>query len=116
MSKTIDMHVGGSFEDADKRFIGAWQRAEAGQPVSEEYLTFVDWEVFARTMTAKQLELLRYLRSNPRTSISGLAKSLKRDYRRVHDDVDIFSRAGLIERDADGLHADYTEISTVIAL
>ncbi|WP_112973378.1 MULTISPECIES: hypothetical protein [unclassified Rhizobium] len=116
MSKNIDVHVGGSFDDAAKRFIDAWQRAEAGQPVSEEHLTFVDWEVFARTMTAKRLELLRHLRGNPQASIAALAKSLNRDYRRVHDDVDILSRAGLIERDADGLHADYAEIRTVIAL
>jgi predicted transcriptional regulator len=116
MSKNVDVHVGGSFADAANRFTDAWHRAEAGQPVSEEHLTFVDWEVFARTMTAKRLELLRHLRNNPHTSIAALAKSLNRDYRRVHDDVDILSHAGLIERDADGLHADYAQIRTVIAL
>ncbi|WP_160005005.1 hypothetical protein [Rhizobium sp. 18055] len=116
MSKDIELHVGGSFDAAAGRFIDAWHRAEAGQPVAEDHLTFVDWAVFAHTMTAKRLELLRHLRSHPQTSIAALAKSLKRDYRRVHEDVDILSRAGLIERDAQGLRAGYAEIRTVIAL
>jgi predicted transcriptional regulator len=116
MSKGIEQHVGGSFDAAAGRFIEAWHRAEAGQPVAEDHLTFVDREVFARTMTAKRLELLRHLRSHPQTSIAALAKSLKRDDRRVHEDVDILSRAGLIERDAEGLRAGYAQIGTVIAL
>jgi predicted transcriptional regulator len=36
-----------------------------------------------------------------------LAASLGRDYRRVHDDVVALEGAGLLERDEDGLRADY---------
>jgi predicted transcriptional regulator len=116
MSKDIELHIGGSFADTAKRVADAWHRAETGESVSEDHLTFVGWDAFSRTMTAKRLELLRHLHRHPQTSISALAKSLKRDYRRVHEDVEILSEAGLIERDGTGLRAGYDEIRTVIAL
>ncbi|WP_159946991.1 hypothetical protein [Rhizobium sp. 18065] len=114
MSKDINIHVGGSFDQAASRFIDAWHRAEAGDPVSEEHLTFVDWEAFTRTMTGKRLELLRYLHRHPQDSVAALARSLKRDYRRVHEDVEILTAAGLINRDGLTLTAGYDEIRTVI--
>jgi predicted transcriptional regulator len=67
-------------------------------------------------MTTKRLELLRHLHRHPQSSISALAKSLKRDYRRVHEDAVILAEAGLIERGGNGLRAGYDEIRTVIAL
>jgi predicted transcriptional regulator len=33
--------------------------------------------------------------------------ALGRDYRRVHEDVEALEDAGLLERDKDGLRADY---------
>jgi predicted transcriptional regulator len=116
MSRDIELHIGGSFDDAAKRVADAWHRAEKGEAVSEDHLTFVSWEAFSHTMTAKRLELLRYLHRHPQTSIAALAKSLKRDYRRVHEDVEILSEAGLVERDEKGIRAGYDEIRTVIAL
>ena len=43
MSKDIELHIGGSFADAAKRVADAWHRAEAGETVSEDHLTFVGW-------------------------------------------------------------------------
>jgi predicted transcriptional regulator len=116
MSKDIELRIGGSFDDVAKRVANAWRRAEAGEAVSEDHLTFLGWDAFSRTMTTKRLELLRHLHRHPQSSISALAKSLKRDYRRVHEDVGILAEAGLIERDGNGLRAGYDEIRTVIAL
>ncbi|KAB1085504.1 hypothetical protein F4V91_03070 [Neorhizobium galegae] len=67
-------------------------------------------------MTGKRLELLRYLHKNPQASVAALARALDRDYRRVHEDVEILGRAGLVEQDETGLHAGYDEIQTVISL
>jgi predicted transcriptional regulator len=67
-------------------------------------------------MTSKRFELLRHLRRNPAASVAALARSLGRDYKRVHEDVDALESAGLIERDESGLHADYDQIRTIIAL
>jgi predicted transcriptional regulator len=116
MSKDVDLHIGGSFDDAAGRFARAWHRAEQGEHLSEEHLTFVDWEAFSQTMTAKRLELLRHLHRNPAASTASLARSLGRNYRRVHDDVEILTKAGLIDQDETGLRVGYDEIRSVIAL
>lgn len=115
MSKDIDLHIGGSFDEVAKRVSDAWHRAEKGEAVSEDHLTFVTWDAFSSTMTGKRLELLRYLHKNPQASVAALARSLGRDYRRVHEDVEILGRAGLVEQDETGLHAGYDEIRTVIS-
>jgi predicted transcriptional regulator len=116
MSKDIELHIGGDFDEVEKRVIDAWNRAEAGEAVSEDHLTFLQWDTFSKTMTTKRLELLRHLHRHPQASILALSKSLGRDYKRVHEDVEILSLAGLIERDGNGLRAGYDEIRAVIAM
>lgn len=116
MSKDIDLHIGGSFDEVAKRVTDAWHRAEKGEVAGEDHLTFVTWDAFSSTMTGKRLELLRHLHANPQASIAALARSLGRDYRRVHEDVEILGRAGLVQQDEAGLSAGYDEIRTVIAL
>jgi predicted transcriptional regulator len=116
MSKDIELHIGGSFDEVAKRVSDAWHSAEKGNAVSQDHLTFVTWEAFSSTMTGKRLELLRYLHNNPQASVAALARALGRDYRRVHEDVEILGRAGLVEQDETGLHAGYDEIRTVISL
>ena len=67
-------------------------------------------------MTAKRFEMLRHLHRQPEASVAALARSLKRDYKRVHEDVEALSDAGLIDRNGEGLRAGYDEIHTRIAL
>lgn len=114
MSK--DVHVGGGFDEVAKRVADAWRRAEEGEAVSEDHLIFVSWEALSRVMTTKRFELLRHLHRQPAVSVAALARDLRRDYKRVHEDVNALSGAGLIERDASGLRAEYDEIRIVIAL
>lgn len=116
MSNDLELHIGGSFDAMAKRVSEAWHKAENGEAVAEDHLTFVDWDVFSQTMSTKRLELLRHLHRHPQTSIAALARSLDRDYRRVHEDVDILKRAGLIEQRETGLYTGYDEIHTTIAL
>lgn len=112
----LDIHVGGSFEDTNKRVLDAVARAKAGENVSEDHITFESWEALAAVMTTKRFAVLRHLHRQPEVSIAALARSLKRDYKRVHSDVDALANAGLIERDNKGLRAEYDEIRTQIAL
>ncbi|MFN3461075.1 MAG: hypothetical protein ACK4ZN_08710 [Oceanibaculum sp.] len=116
MNRKLDIHVGGDFDALAKRVSAAWHRAEQGDVEGQEHLTFVSWEALSKVMTAKRMELLRHLHRNPAVSVAALARSLGRDYKRVHEDVESLSAAGLIERDATGLRADYAEIRTLIAL
>jgi predicted transcriptional regulator len=52
----------------------------------------------------------------PEASVASLARTLSRDYKRVHEDVEVLENAGLIQRGANGLHTDYDEIRAHISL
>ncbi len=115
--KDIELHVGYDPAATKARFLDAIRRAEAGSVRPESHLTFETFEGFSRTMTAKRLELLRHVHRRPAASIADLARSLGRDYKRVHEDVEILSTAGLLERTGEGgVRAAYDEIRTVISL
>lgn len=101
-----------TLEDAGRRFIEAWHRAERGEGEPETILSFECWDTLVRTLTPKRLDLLRH----PAASVAELARALGRDYKRVHEDVERLTAVGLVERDAQGLHADYDRIETRIAM
>lgn len=113
----IKVTVGGSIEeDASRRFIDAWHRAERGENFRERHLAFESWDALARVMTAKRLELLRYVRHHKVDSVRALAKALGRDYSNVHADVQALTVAGLMDNAEHGLRADYDAIETRIAM
>ncbi len=110
MVKTVSLHVGDMMQAAGQRFVDAWHRAEKGElreENAEVHLGFASWEDMVRVLSPKRLELLRHLHRHPSPNIRQLAASLGRDYRRVHDDVAALEGAGLLERDSEGLRADY---------
>jgi predicted transcriptional regulator len=113
----VKFTVGGAMEDeASRRFIGAWHRAERGETFQERHLAFESWDALARVLTGKRMELLRYVRRHSVTSVRALAKELKRDYSNVHADVKALAAAGLLEATARGVRADYDAIETKIAI
>ncbi len=112
----LDIHVGGKFADTKRRTLDAVTRSLNGETVSEDHVTFETWEALAAVMTSKRFELVRHLHRHPEASIAALARSLKRDYKRVHEDVDALAAAGLIDRSGEGLRAEYDEIHTRIAI
>jgi predicted transcriptional regulator len=116
MSK-IKVAVGGAFEDeAGRRFVDAWHRAERGERVRERRLTFENWDTLARVLTGKRMELLRYVRRHKVTSVRALAKALERDYSNVHADVQALTTAGFLDATEKGLRAEYDAIETKIAI
>jgi hypothetical protein len=63
--KSVKFTVGGAFEDeASRRFVDAWHRAERGEVFHQRYLAFESWDALARVLTGKRMELLRYVRRN----------------------------------------------------
>jgi predicted transcriptional regulator len=112
----LDIHVGGGFAGAKRRVLDAVRRHERGESTGESHITFETWEALAAVMTTKRFELVRHLHRQPEASVAALARSLKRDYKRVHEDVEALSAAGLIDRSEGGLRADYSEIRTLIAV
>ncbi len=110
MTKTVQVRVGDSLETIGQRVIDAWHRAERGELTganAEIHVGFAPWELMVRVLSPKRLELLRHLHRHPARSIRALASALGRDYRRVHEDVEALESAGLLERDKDGVRADY---------
>ena len=112
----LQIHIGEKFADMSRRVLDAVARAEIGPIEPEEHLNFETWETLTSLMTTKRFELLRQLHAQPEASIASLARTLGRDYKRVHQDVEALANAGLIERDSTGLRTGYDEITTRIAL
>ena len=113
----VKIKVGGAIEDeSTRRFVDAWHRAERGESFRERHLTFESWDVLARVLTGKRMELLRYVRRHKVTSIRALAKALGRDYSNVHADVQALAAAGLLDATDSGVRADYDAIETKIAI
>jgi len=63
---------------------------------NEEIITVSSWEVLARVFSPARLEILSKLSKVKPLSISGLAKSLKKDFKNVYSDVMFLADLGLI--------------------
>ncbi len=115
--RDVKVTVGGDLEnDASRRFVDAWHRAERGEECKERHLAFESWDALARVLTTRRMELLRYVRRHEVSSIRSLAKGLERDYSNVHADVQALARAGLLDTSAKGVRVDYDTIETEIAI
>jgi predicted transcriptional regulator len=113
----VQITVGGDFEDeASRKFLDAWRRAERGEVLEERRLAFESWEALSRLLTGKRMELLQYVKRHEIGSVRALAKALGRDYSNVHADVRALADAGLLDTSGEGPRADYDVIETRIAI
>lgn len=108
----LEVHVGDSLEETGRRFVNAWHALEGGKRVRERHLSFESLEGLLSVLTPKRWELLKHVHRSAVRSIRALSVELKRDYRRVHDDVEALAAAGLLERDGRAVHADYDAIES----
>lgn len=111
----IQIHVG-TAEDMGKRFANAWRRAEHGEAVNETHITFPDLQTLLTALTPKRLDLLRYVRHHPISTVKSLATQLHRDYKNVHQDVEALSRLGLLTRTKGSVQAPYAEVEARFVL
>ena len=114
MSK-VRVHVD-SLEDMGKRFVSAWKRAEIGERVDEQHVTYFNLEALLETLSPKRLALLKAVRRSPQPSVASLARQLDRDYKRVHEDVEALVAAGLLVRDEQGIHTEFDELHAALSL
>lgn len=108
--------VGGSLAEDAAAFVDAWHRTEKGEAVVENVLAFESREGLARVMTGERYRLLRHLHAHPEPSVSSLARSLKRAYRRVHEDVTVLEEAGLVSREGGMVRATAGVITAEVRL
>ena len=87
-------------EQVNKEFINAWHRARKGEiSVPEERCYFLEPTTFFSVLSKRRIALLQHLRAHGVSSIRNLSKMLKRDYKNVHQDVQLLKKAGLISMD-----------------
>jgi len=103
----VQIHVGDSLDEIGAWAIDTWHRMERGEDVHEKHISFENWETMVRILSPKRLDLLRHVHQHPAKNIRTLAQALGRDYRRVHEDVEALEAAGLLERDKEGVRAEY---------
>jgi predicted transcriptional regulator len=107
--KQIEIQVLTPTEAADA-FATAWHRVEAGGEVTPR-LAFGSLRELFSAISAKRLDLLRYVAMHEGLNVRQLAHALRRDYKNVHTDVVHLEALGLLTRDEDGsLTAPYDEI------
>lgn len=116
ISRNLRLHVGDGPAETSKRLLGAVSRHERGETVRERHLSFENWETLFSVLTPKRFELVQHLHRSPEPTIRALARALGRDFKRVYEDLRVLEEAGLIERDEEGLRADYASIETRIEL
>ena len=107
MTAKLQVHVGESLDDIGARAISAWRRMQRGEEINEKHVSFETWETMVRVLSPKRLELLRHIHRDPAKNIRVLALALGRNYRRVHEDVEALEAAGLLDRDKEGVRAEY---------
>lgn len=107
--RKVRVHVE-SLEASGRRFVEAWRRAQRGEPVHEEHLSFESLEKLLSTLSPKRIELVRFVRRRPNLSIAAIARELRRDYKRVHGDVRALETAGLLEEGEAGLRAPFAGV------
>ena len=83
----------------------------AGEDVYERHIGFESWETMVRVPSPKRLELLRHAHAQPAKNVRVLAQALGRDDKNVHEDVAALEGAGLLDKDEDGVRAEYDTLN-----
>jgi predicted transcriptional regulator len=112
VKRKFHVNVGDTPEDTARRFIDSWHAMERGEKVQERHLSFESLEGLLSVLTPKRWQLLKFVHQKPAPSVRALALELKRDYRRVHEDVEILTGAGLLAREGRTVRADYDTIDS----
>jgi predicted transcriptional regulator len=98
-----------------ERFVAAWKSGEQQNPVA--VLTFNSPAQLFSVLTPKRWELIEHLQKIGPSSIRGLARSLNRGIKRVHEDVTTLIEWGLIEKTGDNkIRVPYDEIEADFVL
>lgn len=108
-----DRDVKSTLETMGDNFVKAWSRGEVSDPVAT--FAFSSPAQLFSVISPKRWELIEHLQKIGPASVRGLARSLGRDVKRVHEDVTGLVEWGIIERTDDGkvsvpydvIHADF---------
>jgi predicted transcriptional regulator len=116
MSDELRIQVGGDLASDLAEFASAWKLGEAGDLSVQRVLSFESWDSMSAVLTGERYRLLRHVHAHPERSVNALATALKRQYRRVHDDVRILERAGLLDRSHGDVRTTVDRLTTQVVL
>ncbi len=87
-------------------------RVDAGENATDadSRLSFSSYSQLHAALTDKRMALLELVALHEGRNIRQLAASLERNYKNVHDDVQMLSTLGLIEKREGGLFVPYDDI------
>ena len=95
--------------EAFDRATSAMRSGDPSEPVA--VFTFSSPAQLFSVITPKRWELIEHLQKIGPSSIRGLARSVERDVKRVHEDVSALSDWGIFEQTEDGkVHVPYEVI------
>ncbi len=80
-----------------------FEAIQAGQSTTVYGLSFTSVGLFFSKLTENRWNLVSRLLGQPPMSIRGIARFLKREQRRVFDDVKVLGELGLLEKNAENL-------------
>lgn len=89
-----------ALDDAFDMAIGAIKSGQPSTPVA--VFTFASPAQLFSVISPKRWELIEHLQKIGPSSIRGLARSIQRDLKRVHEDVKTLEEWGIIENSPDG--------------
>jgi predicted transcriptional regulator len=95
-----DLDADAALEAMGKNFVEAWKTGAAADPVAT--FTFSSPAQLFSVISPKRWELIEHSQKIGPSSVRGLARSLNRDIKRVHDDVTALIAWGIIERTEEG--------------
>jgi predicted transcriptional regulator len=96
--KTIKINLK-ALEDVGAEAIDVMRSIESGNKVTPKphEIVFTDFTALRSFLTPKRLELIRLIRKHAPGSIAQLARLAKRDFARVHHDLQVLSQAGIVD-------------------
>ena len=84
--------------------------------MDDRAITFESWEGLAKILTGERTRLLKHVHAHPEPSIASFARSLGRQYKRVHEDVTALEAAGLLARRSGQVRATADRLRAEIVL
>lgn len=104
-------------KEALKDFAIHYGKIKNGKKViKKESIGFSNVNSFRRFFSQKRMELLSVIKQQKPKSIYKLAKILNRQYKNVHEDVELLEELGLITRENHGVEVGYNKLLVEIAV
>ena len=91
-----------------------WAEALGGKvrsPRGVEVISIASWDILDRILSAPRMQILSAIPTLQPTSISALAKALKKDFKNVHSDVKFLAELGLLELREEGTRGNLMPVA-----